>query len=190
MADFDTGGAGNGPSPVKWCNGFVSFRWDYAVSVSGVFSWWVGCELRLAHPSRSGRWSEMRLGFAASGSHCGGLVQNASQSRGFSRIQANSRKLRRILDQVPGKTPFPPGTQTHFGPAERNRGATWRGCGSPPAFEREVITVKTAPSRRAPPPPRRGGGLPRPRRPQRLFPRLRVCKTPPWCARWDSNPHV
>lgn len=92
------------------------------MSVSGVFSWWVGCEPRLAHPSRSGRWPEMRLGFAAFGSHCGGLVQNASQSRGFSRIQANSRRLRRILDQVPGKTPFPPGTQTHFGPVDAKQG--------------------------------------------------------------------
>ena len=64
----------------------------------------------------------MRLGFAASESHCGRLVQNASQSRGFDRIQANSRRLRRILDQVPRKTPFPPGTQTHFGPADAKQG--------------------------------------------------------------------
>ena len=30
--------------------------------------------------------------------------------------------LRRILDQVPGTTPFPPGTQTQFGPADAKQG--------------------------------------------------------------------
>ena len=64
-------------------------------------------------------WSKTRLGFAVFGGPSTGVVQNASQFDGFGRIQAISGRLRRILDQVSGKTPDPPETQTHFGPPSR-----------------------------------------------------------------------
>ena len=66
-----------------------------------------------------GLWSKMRLGYAPFGRVGAGVVQKASQFGGFGQIQAISGRLRRILDQAPGKTPDPPETQTPFGPPGR-----------------------------------------------------------------------
>ena len=66
-----------------------------------------------------GLWSKMRLGYAPFGRVGTGVVQKASQFGCFGQIQAISGRLRRILDQAPGKTPDPPETQTHFGPPGR-----------------------------------------------------------------------
>ena len=68
----------------------------------------------------SGReWSKTRLGFAVFDGLRAGVVRNASGFDGFGRIRVDSVRLRRILDHMPAKPPFPPETQTHFGPPNR-----------------------------------------------------------------------
>ena len=65
----------------------------------------------------SGRgWSKMRLSYAVFDGLRAGVVRNASGFDGFGRIRVDSVRLRRILDHMPAKPPFPPETQTHFGP--------------------------------------------------------------------------
>ena len=64
-------------------------------------------------------WSEMRLGFAVFGGLRAWVVRNASGFDGFGRIRVDSVRLRRFLDHMPVKPPFPPETQTLFGPPNR-----------------------------------------------------------------------
>ena len=61
----------------------------------------------------------MRLGFAVFGGLRAWVVRNASGFDGFGWIRMDSVRLRRILDHMPVKPPFPPETQTHFGPPNR-----------------------------------------------------------------------
>ena len=68
----------------------------------------------------SGRgWSKMRLSYAVFGGLRAGVVRNASGFDGFGWIRVDSVRLRRFLDHMPAKPPFPPETQTHFGPPNR-----------------------------------------------------------------------
>ena len=64
-------------------------------------------------------WSEMRLSLAVFDGLRAGVVRNASGFDGFGRIRGDSVRLRRFLDHMPVKPPFPPETQTHFGPPNR-----------------------------------------------------------------------
>ena len=64
-------------------------------------------------------WSKTRLGFAVFGGLRAWVVRNASGFDGFGWIRVDSVRLRRILDHMPVKPPFPPETQTHFGPPNR-----------------------------------------------------------------------
>ena len=64
-------------------------------------------------------WSKMRLSFAVFGGLRAGVVRNASGFDGFRWIRVDSVRLRRFLDHMPVKPPFPPETQTHFGPPNR-----------------------------------------------------------------------
>ena len=61
----------------------------------------------------------MRLSLAVFDGLRAGVVQKASGFDGFGRIRVDSVRLRRILDHTPAKPPFPPETQTHFGPPNR-----------------------------------------------------------------------
>ena len=89
----------------------------------------------------SGRgWSKMRLSLAVFGGLRTGVVRNASGFDGFGRIRVDSVRLRRFLDHMPVKPPFPPETQTHFGPPDRwgtgplgHRASTGRGLRPPHA---------------------------------------------------------
>ena len=87
-------------------------------------------------------WSEMRLGFAVFGGLRAWVVRNASGFDGFGRIRVDSVGLRRFLDHMPAKPPFPPETQTLFGPlppaatrirsgARRSRGVECAAGGAP-----------------------------------------------------------
>ena len=64
-------------------------------------------------------WSKMRLSLAVFDGLRAGVVRNASGFDGFGRIRVDSVRLRRFLDHMPVKPPFPPETQTHFGPPNR-----------------------------------------------------------------------
>ena len=61
----------------------------------------------------------MRLSLAVFDGLRAGVVRNASGFDGFGRIRVDSVRLRRFLDHMPVKPPFPPETQTHFGPPNR-----------------------------------------------------------------------
>ena len=61
----------------------------------------------------------MRLSLAVFDGLRAGVVRNASGFDGFGWIRVDSVRLRRLLDHMPVKPPFPPETQTHFGPPNR-----------------------------------------------------------------------
>lgn len=95
---------------------------------SCAWAWWQWAE-----------WSKMRLGFAASGRHCGGVIQNPSELDGFGRIRANSRRLRRILDHRTGH---------RAADSDRHGGRRWRRapCGAPCALEHGGRAGRPSPS--------------------------------------------
>ena len=61
----------------------------------------------------------MRLSLAVFDGLRAGVVRNASGFDGFGWIRVDSVRLRRFLDHMPVKPPFPPETQTLFGPPNR-----------------------------------------------------------------------
>ena len=79
-------------------------------------------------------WSKMRLSLAVFDGLGAGVVRNASGFDGFGWIRVDSVRLRRFLDHMPVKPPFPLETQTLFGPPNRwgtgplgHRASTGRG---------------------------------------------------------------
>ena len=82
----------------------------------------------------------MRLSLAVFDGLRAGVVRNASGFDGFRWIRVDSVRLRRFLDHMPVKPPFPPETQTLFGPPNRwgtgplgHRASTGRGLRPPRA---------------------------------------------------------
>ena len=140
----------------------------------------------------------MRLSLAVFDGLRAGVVQKASGFDGFGRIRADSVRLRRILDHMPAKPPFPPETQTHFGPPNRwgtgplgHRAGTGGGVEAAARGKHPTVMAERAPRGRGLRPPhaestltgRVPGGYPgaglRPPPPLHLGP---LCAPPPRCG--------